>query len=342
MTVYDLQKKINIVLDEEVRAYLANGRIRGGLGSMNIGLQSMPNNGWATEGKIPQLIFDKSDAGVISSLNATLLLKLYSSLDEENKRAFISYLTTSLRKDSPYASIAYFIFFVLYRIGEIIGALRFARQVLSGDTVHGYSNLLGILSMIVSREYLEIDQKTYEDIKLALLGDTEHNFQLMEKINLALLKHLERDLSDVNPEINADRDKLLEIWGTKFKNVEVPSLIREIEDYFREGEFTETKFATSIGRIRVLLAEVSKRLALEIARTNSDASISEKADEHHFFQYLKDKKVISSDEWNILRSLYALASDNGAHSSISKREYARLIKNMSYELILLFLSRYKL
>lgn len=342
MSVYELQKKIDIVLNEEMRAYSAKGRSSGDLGSMNIGLQSMPNNGWTTKGAIPQLLFDKSDTGVIFSPNAAILLKLYSSLEEGTKTYFKSYLLTNLRKDSPFVSIAYFIFFVLYRIGETTMALTFARKALSGDTANGYSNLLGILSMIVSREYLHIDPKMYEGIKLALQGDTEYNFQLMEKINLALLKHLERDLSDVNPEINVDRDKILEMWGTKFTNPEVPSLVKEIEDYFREGEFTETKFATSVGRIRVLLVEVSKRLALEIARTSSDASISENSKEHNFFQYLKDKNVISNDEWNILRSLYALASDNGAHSPISKREYARLIKNMSYELILLFLSRYKL
>ena len=341
MNAYELQKKINVVLNEEVRAYKARGRAMGALGSMNIGLQSVPNQGWTNIGEIPQLLFDKSDSSIITSSNSTLLLKLHSSLDETGKKSFISYLTTDLRKDSPHACVAYLIFFVLFRLGEAMSALKFARQALSGDSVHGYSNLLGMLSMIVSREYLHIDPDTYEGIKLVLHGDTEYNFQLIEKINLALLKHLERDLSDVNPEINADRDKLLELWGTKFTNPEVPSLVREIEDYFREGEFTETKFATSIGRIRVLLVEVSRRLALALAGNSLDNSISESSDEHHFFQYLKDKKLISKEEWNILRSLYGLASENGAHSVISKREYARLIKNMSYELILLFLSRHK-
>ncbi|MDP3696475.1 MAG: hypothetical protein Q8R55_00400 [Candidatus Taylorbacteria bacterium] len=342
MDIYELHKKINIVLGEEIRAYEAKGRIRGALGSMNIGLQSVPNNGWTTEGEIPQLLFDKSDPAVISSPNATTLLKLYSSLDADGKNNFKSYLITNLRKDSQYASISYFNFFVLYRIGETIAALNFAREALSGDSVHGYSNVLGALSMIVSREYLEIDQNTYERIKIVLLGDKEHNFQLIEKINLALLKHLERDLSDVNPEINTDRDKVLEIWGAKFSDIEVPSMVREIEDYFREGEFTETKFATCIGRIRILLVETSKRIALDLAKKHSDSSIQENSDEHHFFQYLKNKQFISDEEWNILRSLYGLSSDKGAHSTISNREYARLIKNMTYDMVILFLSKYKL
>ena len=342
MDINELHKKINIALDEEVRAYSAKGRIRGGLGSMNIGLQSMPNNGWTTEGEISQILFQESDKSVISSPNAIILLKLYSSLDKPSKEDFASYLISHLRKDSPYASIGYFIFFILYRIGETIRALSNARRALSGDTVHGYSNLLGILSMIISREYLEIDQKTYEAIKLTLLGDKEHDFQIKEKINLALLKHLERDLSDVNPEINTDRDKVLEIWGEKFTTPEVPSLINEIDAYFHEGEFNETKFATCIGRIRVLLVEVSKRISLGLAKEDSKSSISESSHDHIFAQYLKDNKFVSDDEWQILKSLYSMSSEEGAHSPISKREYARLIKNMAYEIILLLLSRYKI
>jgi len=342
MNIYELHKKINIVLDEEVRSYSANGRIRGSLGSMNVTLQSVPNNGWTNEGQIPQLLFDKSDPTVISSPNATTLIKFYSSLDPDSKSNFRSYLMTHIRKDSPYASIGYLIFFVLYRIGETIDALKQARRGLLGDTVHGYSNVLGVFSMIISREYLEIDSKTYEDIKLVLQGDSEYKFWLEQKINMALLKHLERDLDDVNPEVNTDRDKVIELWGKKFSSIEVPQMIKEIEDDFRDGDFSDTKFAACIGRIRVLLVEISKRIALSVAKSRNDDSIIENSEDHHFFQYLKDKKVINVHEWNILKSMYGLASDQGSHSSVSNREHARLVKNMTYELALLFLSRHEI
>ena len=342
MNIYELHKKINIVLDEEVRSYSANGRIRGGLGSMNITLQSVPNNGWTNEGQIPQLLFDKSDPAVINSPNATTLIKFYSSLDPDRKSNFKTYLVTNLRKDSPYVSIGYLIFFVLYRIGETLYALKQARRGLLGDAVHGYSNVLGVFSMIISREYLEIDSKTYEDIKLVLQGNSEYKVWLEQKINLALLKHLERDLDVVNPEVNTDRDKVIELWGKKFSSIEVPQMIKEIEDDFRDGDFSDTKFAACIGRIRVLLVEVSKRIALSVAKSRNDDSLTESSKDSHFFQYLKDKKVINVHEWNILKSMYGLASDQGSHSSVSNREYARLVKNMTYELALLFLSRHEI
>lgn len=309
---------------------------------MNVTLQSVPNNGWTNEGQIPQLLFDKSDPTIISSPNATTLIRFYSSLDPDGKGNFRTYLLTHLRKDSPYASIGYLIFFVLYRIGETVDALKQARRGLSGDTVHGYSNVLGVFSMIISREYLETDSKTYEDINLVLQGDSEYKFWLEQKINLALLKHLERDLEDVNPEVNTDRDKVIELWGKKFSSVEVPQMIKEIEDDFRDGDFSDTKFAACIGRIRVLLVEISKRIALSVAKSLSDNAITENSEDHHFFQYLKDKKVINDHEWNILRSIYGLSSDQGSHNSVSNREYARLIKNITYEIVLLFLSRHEI
>lgn len=339
MDIQELHKKADLILNEELRSYAAKGRQSGGLGSMNIGLQSMPNQGWSNEGQIPQLLFEQSDTNVISSPNAAILLKLYSSLDPDGKQNLKIYLLTHLRKDSSYAGVGYLIFFVLYRIGEVVEALKQARRALVGDLVHGYSNILGAFSMILSREYLEVDTKTYEEIKLVLQGDPEAKFWLEQKINLALLKHLERDLDDVNPEINSDRDRVIELWGKKFSNIEVPQLIKEIEDYFRDGDFSNTKFATCVGRIRVLLVEVSKRMALSYAQGKDDKSIGENAEDHNYFQYLKDKKIINDHEWNILRSLYGLSSNEGSHSPVSNREYTRLIKNMTYELVLLFLSK---
>lgn len=341
MDTHELYKKINIVLDEETRIYVANGRSRGGLGSMNIGLQSEPNNGWTNEGKAKDLLFDKSDSTVIQSPNSDILVKLYSSLDPERKKYFIIYLIGHLRNDSQYTKISYLIFFVLYRIGSIVEAFKKIRRDLKEDENHGRSNIFGIFSMIISREYLEITTQTYESIKLIFTGDLDYKFWLEQKINLALLKHLERDLNDVNPEINIDRDKVVEIWGEKFTTPTVPSLVKEIDDYFREGELSDSKFATCIGRIRVLIIEIAKQISLGLAAQNSDTSISESSSDSIFLKYLEDNDFISSQESQILGSLYGMSSNQGAHSSISKREYARLIKNMSYEISLLLLSRYR-
>ncbi|HEY3305831.1 MAG TPA: hypothetical protein VGL70_20080 [Candidatus Binatia bacterium] len=62
-----LNDKIEIILTEEKRAYQANGRIRGGLGSFDFGLPGT----WSTSGKIPELL-----ATIIEAKLALLNLKM--------------------------------------------------------------------------------------------------------------------------------------------------------------------------------------------------------------------------------------------------------------------------
>ncbi|MAZ29844.1 hypothetical protein CL655_01010 [bacterium] len=68
----ELQKRIDIILQSEKSAYSQNGRIRGGLGSFNVGLQSVPNGGWTAQGAVKQYLFDTSDQDFIKSENAQI------------------------------------------------------------------------------------------------------------------------------------------------------------------------------------------------------------------------------------------------------------------------------
>jgi hypothetical protein len=64
---------------------------------------------------------------------------------------------------------------------------------LAGDKVYGYSNVLGTLSALVSREHFDIDPALYPELLAALEGDTEYNFNLPEKINLARIHQFDRN-----------------------------------------------------------------------------------------------------------------------------------------------------
>ena len=46
------------------------------------------------------------------------------------------------------------------------------------------------------------------------------------------------------------------------------------------------------------------------------------------------------DEWNLVKALYGLTSDQGAHQMVAPREYARIAKNMTYEIALLALTKF--
>jgi len=184
----------DLILNDERRNYAANGRERGGLGSLNVTLQSEPNFGWTEVGKVPSLLWDKAQAKTIESSNIERLLKLVA-LDAAGKESLEQYLLSHLNKASPFADVGYFIFLALHRMDRTVNALRAARSNLAGDKVFGYSNLLGTLSALISHEHFDINPDLYPQILDALGGDTESNFRLAEKINLARIQQL-----DLRPE----------------------------------------------------------------------------------------------------------------------------------------------
>lgn len=244
-----------------------------------------------------------------------------------------------LSKDAPFFDVAYLTFFFLHRIGATVEAIRQARLNLKGDSDHGLSNMLAILAKIVVYEHPYISGDSYRQIKEAMQGETEHNFRLFEKINSAELELLKRDLADVNPEINKDREKVVSLWQEKFGSGETPSVINEIEEYFSGGDFAQTKFATCIGRVRVLLVEALRSIAIGISQKESDKKINKKTDEHGVFDYLRSKKFLSDYEWQLIKALHGLASDKGAHEISALKEYARITKNMVYEILLVILRK---
>lgn len=183
---------VDIILAEEKRNYAANGRIRGGLGSLNVTLQSEPNHGWTQEGAVPRLLWTREEnPPAVDSLNLTRLIRMYAALDGGGKRDLEEYLLSHLNKASTYADVAYFVFLALHRMGRTTDSVAAAQAKLTGDRVNGYSNLLGTLSAVVSREHFDIDPTLYPAIVNLLTGDPEHNFRLIEKMNLARLQHID-------------------------------------------------------------------------------------------------------------------------------------------------------
>ena len=337
----DLQQKINIVLNEEKRAYAVNGRRGGHLGSFNINIGDEWTDAYPKVGVYPQLLAIPANLDAIQSPQATVLLKLYSSINSGEKEQFKKILLSYLSKDTSFFDVAYLTFFVLHRTGTTVEAIGRARSDLKGDSDHGFSNMLAMLAKIVAYEHSYISKNLYQQIKEVMQGETEHNFRLFEKINSAELELLKKDLADINPEINKDRERVVNLWQEKFGSGEIPSVIDEIEEYFSGGDFTQTKFATCIDRVRVLLIETLRGIAVSISQKEGHKKIDDDTDEHAIFDYLRSKKFLNNSEWQLVKSLHGIASDKRAHRTIALKEYARIAKNMTYEVILLALSKYE-
>lgn len=329
-----LNDKINIVLNEEKRAYSANGRVRGGLGSFNIGV----GGGWTTVGEVPRLISDAPSLDAINSPNATVLLKLYDSLNSSDKEEFTSILLSYLSKDSPYFDVAYLTFFVLHRAGNTIEAIEHARKNLKGDANHGFSNMLGMLSNIVQNEHAFIPEEILEKIKVAMEGEDEHIFQLIEKINSAELANLVTKLEENNSEINEDKETLKKT----FQKYNFPSDLSETLDKIDEKLNTARDKFDYKGCID-LIRSFTERF-YQIIVIGLDKEVGNKMDgkdSEKVAKFLKEKDIISDDQGKILVSLRHFLSNFGSHRLKSRPEDARLSRNMAIEFSLYITRRYE-
>ncbi len=329
-----LKDKINVILNEEKRAYSANGRIHGGLGSFNIGI----GGGWTTAGQVPKLISERPSLEAISSPNATVLLKLYSSLNDPDRDEFSNILISYLSKESPYFDVSYLIFFVLHRVGKTIEGIQQARKQLKGDSKHGFSNMLGIFSKIIQNEHLFINGAMFEAIEKVMENEDEYNFQLFEIINSAELFNLSVQLEANNPEVNKDK----EILKRTFQKYRFPSDLSDTLNKIDEKLSTARDtfdYKGCMDLIRSFTERFYKSVAIGLDK-DSGNKLDEK-DSENVARFLKEKGVISDDQGKILVALRHFLSNFGSHRLKSRPEDARLSRNMAIEFSLYITRRYE-
>ncbi len=327
-----LSEKINMVLDEEKRAYAANGRRIGGLGSFNIGIEAE----WTREGAIPVLIVDQASQDVINSENAKLLLRLYSSLPTLEREEFKNTLLAYLSKDFPYYDAAHLIFYALHKIGLTVEAITQARQQLKDNI--GFSNILVMLKNLVKYEHSFLGEELLEQIKSALEGESEHSFQLLERINSAQLKKLAVQLEGNNQEINEDKETL----KSEFRRYKFPEDLSETLDKI-DQKLRNANDSFDYKGCMDLIRSFTERFYESLAK-DLNAEEGKKMDEkdsEKTAKFFKEQNLISEDQSKILISLRHFLSNAGSHRLKSRPEDARLSRNMTIEFCLYLLRRYE-
>ena len=327
----EIQKHIEIILQSEEEAYSRNGRCGGGLGSFNIGLQSVPNKGWTNVGSVKQYLFNTPDQNFIKSENAQILLKLYSTLNKEKREEFESILLEYVEKENKYCDTSYLICFVFIRLGKVVPVVKKAIKNLRGDTANAYSNLLHIINLVIAREYSYFRLSTLSDLNELLKEDKEAKFAVLSTLREASKYKISSGLEDgENQDINDDMVFLSQFFQTNFINEDVSNLIKHIQDLFIEGEFDSTKCATCVDRVRVFISTVTRLVAIEKSKTTKKILQSGRNDKD-YSKYLRDNNIITQEELNLLIAFYSMCSNNGSHISRTDKETARLVKNIGFE-----------
>lgn len=182
-----VEREVASVLQAEVYRYKDCGRRVGGLGSIQTTYQGRSYCGVGTDWRkadSPELqaIVPDPENAKIESDNASILIKFYDSLKNQEQSNFVESLLKRLSRGTPYASVGYFVLFVLYRIGYLNKVLETAKKELQDDSAYGFSDFLRLLDGLLKYEYPEFSTEMLNDIEQFLKGIKEHTFAISERL----------------------------------------------------------------------------------------------------------------------------------------------------------------
>ncbi|HEX7251980.1 MAG TPA: hypothetical protein VF376_03790 [Thermoanaerobaculia bacterium] len=183
-----IAKDVASVLKAEVRSHRECGRSIGGLGSIQFAFQPERLSGFAREQPgvrgIRREAILKPGQATIASENADALLQLYGwySDDDENQRTrFENALLRRLSRDTEYAPIGYFVFFVLFKVGKGAEALWKSRADVRLSGTLAFLDVLRLLDALLRVDHCSFPDALLDEIERFIEGLPEH-FRIPERI----------------------------------------------------------------------------------------------------------------------------------------------------------------
>ena len=183
-----VEKEIVAVLQAEIDRYRQCGRYIGGLGSIQTTYEGRTYCGVGTEWrkvgspKMQAIVPDPENARIESD-NASTLIEFHSSLKNQQRNDFVGGLLKRLSREGGYASVGYFILFVLYNIGYLNKALQTAKKELQNDSAYGFSDFLRLLDALLRYQYPKFTTQMLDDVERFLKGIEEHTFRISERVS---------------------------------------------------------------------------------------------------------------------------------------------------------------
>lgn len=233
-------------------------------------------------------------------------------------------------------------------LDHLIENIRFEYDVFDGellDTLRNWAEKL-------------IDGKNLRDIRTAVSkmegkgwvkeGQLKKPCSLEKRIDhiKALINVIEHSrlkkelLEDVNWEINQDINKVEEKIQFFGLSRELSQGLREIEKAYRKAD-SEFDFKICVDLVRSFLENLNKEIMPKIENKCGIAFLGNMTKAKDVIDYFGKRGVdfLVEKEHALCRALYNFASDLGVHPLVSKKEYARISKNIIIELALLVLDR---
>jgi len=139
-----------------------------------------------------------------------------------------------------------------------------------------------------------------------------------------------------NPDINTDEVKIKDLFVEFGFPIDMVESLNHINDQLNNGD-TPFKFKNTMDSIRAFTERLFEMVAKSI---NPDSKIDGKNSEAAV-KYFREKGLIAEDMASLITSLRHFLSNNGVHRLKSRREDARIAKNLVVEISLYLITRLK-
>lgn len=215
-----------------------------------------------------------------------------------------------------------------------------------------YEDILNVVSSKLQYEYHRFKEKDLDSIGKAintiLKSKTVNRAEpiwkkcrrIREQINGIQYMGLKSELeAEVIPEINADKEKVIEKINQFGFSEELSGALNKIDEYYRDTTSDEFDWAMANGLIREVLTQFLKASSGKIcSKTGDKITRKDESELQSLKSYLK-KHLLDDKEIRLINVFIDITNSEGAHALITEREYLRLCKNMIIELSLLIMRK---
>jgi hypothetical protein len=182
-----VEKQAVAVLKAEVARYQRIGRGTGGIGSVHTirdgrTIAGVPSDGW-THGSHENSYITRDPNSQIASENADALENLFRRLQSDDDRVrFVRALTSRIKANTEYASVAYLPLLALLRVGKLPEALTTAKAQLRGDSELGFDEFVRVLAALLTNQHQVFSDTDLDEIERFAEGLTEYAYEIPARV----------------------------------------------------------------------------------------------------------------------------------------------------------------
>lgn len=300
-------------------------------------------------------VTDEPDEWLLNNNQAEMLVKLYQQLSSAEQKDLLDqmkhYLASDYNKELIKTAVLVFVHTnnidmlteiiisdfksynhhgYLYVVVALVGSIMHKPNLFSDAQLERLYDWVG--DYYAGKNELGDGRRNYSSLysEITVAMDVLHN-----KCNILLTRSFSRQIeSAFNPELNQDEQKVIESIEQIGFPLDLVESLRHINELVQNAN-KPMNYRDCMSAIRVFTERLYERIAKELEpETRVDGKDSEAA-----AKLFKKHKLISTDMAETIVAVRHFLSNDGTHRLKSRREDARIAKNMAIEISLYLITR---